>query len=345
MRDDMRHRRDGIERSRLAVGLLGIIVSLGVVGCERWPWESKTKAVPTPGASTEKPTAQIPGPASVAPQDRVAVVNHADISTADVELATKELQQFVQSVGQTWKPLSTQDLPDALDLHDVMNNLVDGELKAQDARARGLDQSTDMRQRLTYLLRGFYAQEWDRWQRERAAPTEEGIHKFYEQNKAAFVEPERVRARQIVIKTLAEAEAVRARAIQGETFAQLAAEMSVGPGKEKGGDIGWHLKAVDKERLTLMGAQPTETVFFPQLEPVAFALEKSQVSQPVKGPDGQFYLVLLDERKPSRQESELEVHDPIKELLTAQNLQKQLEQLREKAQIERSAEHLDGVKQ
>ena len=336
----------GIPR-RWLFPLVGVVVSLGTLGCERWPWETEAKSASVP--ATGQPPGQAASPArgtiAVPPQERVALVNDVPVSTADVELATEELKRLVESFQQAWQPLSAQERPDALDLHDVMSNLVDAELKAQDARARGLDQRTEVQERLAYLTRNFYAQEWDRRQREQAVPTEEAIQQFYEQNKAAFVEPERIRVRQIATPTLAEAEAARARAVQGEVFAALARELSVGADKEEGGDIGWHLRALDRERLTLMGTTPAEQAFFPQLEPVAFALDAGQVSQPVKGPDGQFYIVQLEERKSVKQQTELDVHDAIKEGLTVQNLQQQLEELRSRAKIERFPERLEGVTQ
>ena len=160
------------------------------------------------------------------------------------------------------------------------------------------------------------------------------------------MEPERIRVSQVVTASLADAEAARARAVQGEPFASVARELSGGAGKDKGGDIGWHLRALDKERLKVIGAAPTtEEVFFPQLEPVAFALEKDQISQPVKGPDGRYYLVQLTDRKPEKQQTELEVHDAIRDLLTVQKMQQALEELRAKAKVERFPEHLEGIKQ
>ena len=323
------------------------LVSLAVLvvvttGCERWPWESKPASGQQP-AGQSSPSPASPAPLFVPDQDVVAKVNQVSISTTDVELATLELKRLIQAYQQTWQPLPAENIPDQADLSDVMNSVVDSELKAQDLQARGL--TTEAKRRLAYVQRSVSAQEWDRWQRERAAPTEEEIHQFYEQNKSGFTEPERLRVRQVVTATLAEAEAVRSQAVQGVPFAQVAREKSVGAGKDQGGDIGWHLRAVDKERLQLIGASPTEQAFFPQLEPVAFALEVNQVSQPVKGPDGRYYIIQVDERKPARQQTELEVHDAIKEFLTVQNLQRQLEQLRQKAQVTRFTERLKNVKQ
>lgn len=332
--------------SLLTFSLLTSVVLLSV-GCDRFPWESKPEA-PRQGA-TDQPgghtAPQAAGGSPVASQDQVATVNQASLSTTDVELATLELKRFVEASQRSWQPLQAEDLPNALDLHDILNEVVDSELKAQDALARGLTHRPEVQRRLTYLQRGFYAQEWDRWQRERAMPTEEEVQQFYEQNKAGFVDPERIRARQIVTQTLAEAETVRAQAVQGGVFAQLAQERSVGARKEQGGDIGWHLRAIEQERLRLMGGAPTEEIFFPQLESVVFSMEVNQVSQPVKGPDGRYYIVLLEERKPSRQQTELEMHDAIKQLLTLQKIQRQLEQLHKQAKIEQFPEHLKDVQQ
>ena len=328
-------------RQGVAAVIGGLLVGLSVAGCERWPWESRADSAP----AVAQPAPPPPGTVNVPPPERVVVVNQVPLSTTDVELGVAELKQLMQVYQQKWEPLSTEDKADALDLHDVVNDVVDRELKAQDLKARGTDQKTEVKQRAAYLLRSFYSQEWDRMQREASVPMEPEVHQFYEKNKAAFLEPERINVRQIACKTLADAEGARARAVAGEVFAQLARELSVGAGKEQGGDIGWHLRALDRERLTMMGTKPTEEVFFPQLEPVAFALEKGQVSQPVKGPDGQFYLIELEDRKAAKQQAELDVHDAIKDLLTMQNMQQKLEQLREKAKIERFPERLQAVKQ
>ena len=327
--------------------MLGVLISVAtlITGCDRWPWETPKAKQPAPSAASPTVPTTSPGSVTVTPQELVATVNHTSISTADIEFATLELKRLMQAYEKEWKPLPTKEVPDSLDLVDVLNNVVDSELKAQDARARGLDTKPEVKQRLAYLQRSFYSQEWDRYQREQAMPTEDEIQKFYDQNKAAFMEPERINVSQSVTATLADAEAARARAIQGEPFASVARELSVGAGKDKGGKIGWHLKALDRERLRLIGGSPTEEVFFPQLEPVAFALEKDQISQPVKGPDGHYYVIQLNERKPSRQETAVEVHDSIRDLLTIQAMQRQLETLQGKAKIDRFPERLENVKQ
>ena len=329
----------------LAIRGLGAVLMFSAgFGCDRWPGESKSEAISPPQASS--PPSPPPSQLAVPPQERVALVNQAPVSTTDVELSLGEVKRFVEAAQQTWKPLPVEELPDQLDLHDVLEGLIEAELKAQDARARGLDRQTERQRRFRYLERSFYAQEWERWQREHATPTDTEIQQFYEQNKAGFVDPERVRVRQIVTQTVNEAEAVRTKAVQGSDFAQLARDFSVGAEKNAGGEVRWHLRAIDKEWLRrLLGASPEEEVFFPQLEPIVFALEIHQISQPVKGPDGRYYIVEVEERKPARQQTELEVHDTIKDFLTVQKIQREVEQLRDKAKMEQFPEHLGNVQQ
>lgn len=326
------------------VGLL--LMGLLSGGCNRWPWEpASDSGQPQASPTTAQSPASSSGSATpfVPDQDLVAKVNGTLLSTTDVELATLELKRLVQAYQQQWEPLSTEEIPDKLDLQDVVNSLVDSELKAQDIRSRGL--STEAKRRLAYVQRSFHSQEWDRWQRERAVPTEEQIHQFYEQNKLGFVEPERIRVRQIVTETLSEAEAVRAKTVQGSDFAQVARDFSVGAGRDQGGDVGWYVREVHMRLLTATGRLKGEKTFFGQLEPMAFALEVGQVSMPVKGLDGKYYVVKLEEHIPQKQRTELEVRDDIKELLTLQHVQQQLEQMRQKAKVDSFPDRLGNVKQ
>lgn len=318
------------------------------VGCERGSTTSPPETQPA-SSSAAAVTSTAPAPVTLplaGTAEVVAKVNGTILSITDVELAVAELHRLVELTQQRWEPLPARQTPEALDLTDVLGNVIEVELKAQAARAAGLERQREVQQRLAYLLRGFYAMEWERWQRRAGAlAADADIHQFYEQHQAGFVEPERIHLRQLVAETLAQAEAARARAVQGEVFEQLVRELSVGAGKETGGDVGWYVRAEDRERLRVMGREPQGEALFPQLEPVAFALEVHQVSQPVKGPDGRYYLAQLLERQPARQQTELEVRDAIAELLTVQRLQGAVEQLRAQGQVERFPERLEQVKQ
>lgn len=321
-----------------------IVVAVGLSGCDRLPGYAKDQAETATAATPAAPLAPI-----VPEADRVATVNGTHLSATDVELAVQELKRFVELSQQPWEALAAEDKgPEQLDLVDVLNSVTETELKAQDAKSRGLDIKTDIMRRKAYLDRNFFAQEWDRVMRTQLTPTEQEVHQFYEDNKLGFTVPELIRVRQIVTATLPDAESVRAQAAQaGANFADLAAAHSIGAGKDTGGDAGWHVQEYQLQQLLLVAPDLASDVkvFFQQLAPVAFALqEPGQITQPVKGPDG-FYLVQLTERKPGEQKSELETRDAIRAHLTEVALRKKLEELRKKASIQEFTDRLRGVQQ
>ncbi len=70
--------------------------------------------------------------------------------------------------------------------------------------------------------------------------TDRDAKAYYEENKEYFYEPERIRARNIVVTTEEEAKAVIERLDAGEDFARLAVELSIDPtAKDNQGDIGY----------------------------------------------------------------------------------------------------------
>jgi parvulin-like peptidyl-prolyl isomerase len=149
--------------------------------------------------------------------------------------------------------------------------------------------------------------------------------------------------RQLVAATLSEAEALRSTSSGGGDFAALARQYSVGAGKEQGGDVGWFVRGLDLQLLQLTGRVGEEKAFFEQLEPVAFALEVGQISQPVKGPGG-YYLVKVEERVNDSQRSLAEVRDQIHTGLLIQKrqqiVQDHLDRLWKKATVDINEQRL-----
>lgn len=74
---------------------------------------------------------------------------------------------------------------------------------------------------------------------DQVSPTAEEVDEYYWAHLSEFDQPPRVRARQIVVETQAQAEALKGRLEKGETFDVLARKYSRGPEKEQGGDLGW----------------------------------------------------------------------------------------------------------
>lgn len=89
-----------------------------------------------------------------------------------------------------------------------------------------------------------------------------------------------IRASHILVKTENDAKVILLRIQQGESFAKLAEEFSMDSSKRRGGDLGYF----GRGRMVR------------NFETAAFALEKGQVSQPVKTEFG-WHLIKVTDKK------------------------------------------------
>lgn len=94
---------------------------------------------------------------------------------------------------------------------------------------------------------------------------EDELKKFYRNNKKQYKISERRKVHLIEMKTEQEAREIRNRLLNGEKFEKLASEASIGPGKKKGGEIGY----IKKTQRGNIGRN-------------SFLLEKGGVSEPFK---------------------------------------------------------------
>jgi len=130
-----------------------------------------------------------------------------------------------------------------------------------------------------------------------AAPevTDAAVEEYYRNNLAAFSEPERRRARHILIETKSsdtpeELAAKRdriaeilAKARSGEDFASLAVQYSEGPSAPQGGDLGM--------------VAPGQMV--PAFDAALFAMQEGTISDPVQTQFG-FHIIKIEEIVPAR---------------------------------------------
>ena len=125
------------------------------------------------------------------------------------------------------------------------------------------------------------------------------VRAFYDQHPERYKQPERIRARHLLLRVAPDAseeqvaeirgraEAALARIRGGEDFAAVAGEVSEDPGsKAQGGDLGFFSRGQ----------------MVPGFEAAAFALEPGQVSEIVKTDFG-FHVIRLEERKPAEERS------------------------------------------
>jgi len=321
--------------------LLALAMAAVLSGCDQLPWSSKTDV--DAGGPTTAQSGIAPVRAPILPSEVVAKVNDVSISRNDIELRLQELKALVESVGETWTPLSDEQL------QDVSEELVNTELMAQDAVERGLDRSVDVQRRWEYLRRGFFAQEWLRRQQEQLNVSAEDVQAYYEQNQLGFREPGRIRLRQLVVGSEDQAKRALTQLHSGAVrFEDLAQQISMAPTAGQGGRLEpWIMRADDKVFLygSDQDAEADGVISLdPALEAAAFAIDQvNNYSSYVKGADGRFHIFQLIERQDEIQQAISDVWDNIKTFLQAQKLQEALEQLKQSATIQRSPERLAGV--
>ena len=162
----------------------------------------------------------------------------------------------------------------------------------------------------------------------------EEIKTFYESHPGLFKQPEQVRASHILIKVDPQAdEGKRAEAqkkikeIQqklqkGEDFATLAKELSEGPSKAKGGDLGYFSRGQ----------------MVKSFEEAAFSLRPNKVSDIVETKFG-YHLIKVIEKKPETTTAFEDAKNKLGQYLKQQKIQKEVnvyvDKLREKAKVER----------
>jgi len=322
------------------------LLLLCVAGCDKLPWNSKPQSAGHANAGlTTAQSAPTPSKPQALPGDVLATVNGATISKKDLELRIQELKTLAESANQPWTPLTSEQLGQVLD------ELINTELMSQDALARGLDRSLDVQQRWEYIRRGFFAQEWLRWHQERLSVQPEEVDKYYEDNKAGFRVPARLRLRQIVVASEDQANRALSQLHGGTSdFANLAQQISLGPTAAKGGELpSWVMRANEKTFLygTEAEAQAAGVMSLdPALEAAAFAIDQvNGLSSYVKGADNQYHIFQLVERQEEHLRQKQEVWDDVKNFLSLQKLRTAVDELRGKTTVERFADRLEGVTQ
>ncbi|QAA35036.1 peptidylprolyl isomerase [Clostridium manihotivorum] len=113
--------------------------------------------------------------------------------------------------------------------------------------------------------------------------TDEEALKYYEANKEAFMEPETISAKHILLDSEEKLNEIRAEIVSGKkSFEESAAEYSTCPSSEQGGNLGSFSKGM----------------MVPEFEEAAFMLPVGEVSEPVKTQFG-YHLIKVDAKNPS----------------------------------------------
>jgi peptidyl-prolyl cis-trans isomerase C len=234
----------------------------------------------------------------------VAVVNGEPVSRAAFE---RELQQLRVGGGEGSGPTD-------LLKSSVLDDLVARTLLLQQARARGVTVGPDHVDRAFLAIRAEYpgnafddllAQERlsaadlrgrlrdqltvEKLFREevfsRVQVPDEDVARYYAEHSSEFDEPERVHARQIVVRTREEASKLRDEVRRKPaSFAAVASRASIGPEARRGGDLGWFGKGQG----------------MPEVFEVCFRMSPGAVSEVAPSPFGFHVFQLIEKKPPSR---------------------------------------------
>ncbi|GFZ33727.1 peptidylprolyl isomerase [Clostridium zeae] len=146
--------------------------------------------------------------------------------------------------------------------------------------------------------------------------TDEEALKYYEENKEAYMEPETVSAKHILLDSEDKLKEIREDILSGKkSFEQSASEYSTCPSSEQGGDLGAFSKGM----------------MVPEFEEAAFNLPVGEVSEPVKTQFG-FHLIKVASKNSAVVKSFDEVKkDVVNELIQQRQERKYLDFVQELA--------------
>jgi parvulin-like peptidyl-prolyl isomerase len=151
--------------------------------------------------------------------------------------------------------------------------------------------------------------------------TEEEISQYYEENEDSFFQPEKIKARHILVESKEEAESILNQLNDGIVdFDKLARENSICPSSEQGGDLGYF----------------TRGQMVKEFEDAAFSLEVGETSEIVQTEFG-YHIIICDDIQEEHKPTFEEVKGNIENILTSRKQNEAVEslvtQLREEAHI------------
>ncbi|HHY47450.1 MAG TPA: foldase [Firmicutes bacterium] len=161
--------------------------------------------------------------------------------------------------------------------------------------------------------------------------TEDELKKYYEEHKSDYREPEKIKARHILVPDEKQAKEILAKLNEGADFVQLAKEKSTDPGtKDKGGDLGYF----------------TRGTMDPAFDKAAFSLKVGETSGVVKSAYG-YHIIRVEDRKPEKQLTLDEVRDKVERQVKRQKAkpsQEVLAEISSHSKVKINSKELESVK-
>ncbi len=188
--------------TRVAASALVLVVALGTtLGC------SKKSSDATPATSSSAPS----GPKPLSPEmaaKTLAKVGDRVITLGEYAAALERMDSFERMRYQS---------PDRR--KRLLDEMVEVELLAQEARRRGLDKSEETQERVRQILRDQLLDDLRKTAPSANDIPDADLHAYYDAHKYDFAEPERRRVSAIVVDTQAQAKAALAKALRADAAA------------------------------------------------------------------------------------------------------------------------------
>ena len=236
----------------------------------------------------------------------VAKLNGEDIYLDEVLRLVEKLPEEIRQ-----QPLETY-------FDRLIDDIVDSRLAAAAGNEAGLTNDERVIEQMSIAAQRVLAEAWINSEL-RKSITDEAVQQAYDIFVADEQSRHEVRARHILVKEKAEAEAVIAELQGGADFAELAKKRSTGPSGPNGGDLGYFPRGA----------------MVPAFENAAFALEAGSFTQtPVQTQFG-WHIILAEEKRIAEAPTIEELAPQLRQNLISQNLGRLLDSLRTNARIER----------
>ncbi|MGD9716976.1 MAG: peptidyl-prolyl cis-trans isomerase [Sulfuricurvum sp.] len=213
----------------------------------------------------------------------------------------------------------------------IIEGMIAQELVYDDAKRTGVLESKEYKQELEALVSRLKVQLaakiWEKEQFDSINIDAKEVKAYYDANADEFVDKEKIRARHILVKTKAEAEAVikSMKGLSGEKlrneFIAQAKSKSTGPSAAKGGDLGYFPRGQ----------------MVPSFNDAAFAMKEGTMSAtPVQSQFG-YHVIYIEDKKAAKKLGFDEVKNFIEQRLKMDkfkaHMEKKMNSLREKAKI------------
>ncbi len=216
----------------------------------------------------------------------VAEVGKEKVTLEELDDMIKDLPQQYQATVASRKEM-------------FLENVINQKLLYTEALNQNLDKDANVKKQIEeatkqIIIGGLLRREIE----QKVQVPDEDVRSYYDANKEQIKEPEKFRARHILVDTEKEAKDILTHLKAGEDFATLAKEKSKDPSKEKGGDLGFFSKGQ----------------LIPEFEQAALALEVGRISGVVKTKFG-YHIIKLEEKQPAKERTLEEAKDSIRQML------------------------------